>query len=423
MKVNWVTVSTDGTRSSQKSRQKVKEPNIEPRKEANFPERLGLAAAQGFEPLASRPQRPLGGLFMDYQVPQETYPEQLATALNIDPESGQPRSVIENVLQRGLRSAPTTALFGGPKALYDVLAGSLAGAGAEQYGFSPETSDVLQNLTEFGSNIVRGLGSGAIQRLKNPASIEGKQAAKKIGPSYQESLYNQTQKLAETPGGRRSTDWLKQPLKSGKTTAQPLTESIQKVKDQLLTQTDTSIVNTVEDVIKTIENNVVQGRIKPNAALKLRRSINEQLATGKGQKALPYLQEFKDGIEEVFSIYSLKNPAYYNKLKEADKITALANYRPLLSRFVPDIADKIGGKSVRAVAEYVLSPFNEGDRLIRAMIERNPAAAKFYYNFFKGVAENNPAATAKAAQMLEEPLKNALTGVESQPTVNWVRVK
>jgi len=280
MKVNWQVIEdpTKSTRSTQKQTKTAQETT---QSNPNVLGRLGLAAVRSVDPITQLANagidlagQGLNKLFGTERFSYGNAPykvsDLLQQQLGIDPESARPTSAPENFAQRFLETAPLSAALGGTSALLGPLVGSAIGTGVESAGFSKEAADVIQALADVGTNVTRAYKTGKIQRLKNPSSPAAKEAAKKLGPSYQESLYEAAKKSSEPSiAARRGAEWLKQPVRTSRASANPLNNAINNVEELLSTQVNSSVKNTVDDVIKTVQNKIYNGKIKPAEVIDL----------------------------------------------------------------------------------------------------------------------------------------------------------
>lgn len=294
----------------------------------------------------------------------------------LTPEYLEPRGTQESFIQKFGSLAPFAAL-GGLPALGRTAAGSAIATGAKQLGLPEPVQDIAQLGTELGL----GLRAGRIPTATGRQKIEHELALKAIP-------------------------------KEAQIAAPHIQEAVKGVETALGTETSEKVSSKINHALRIIKDNIMRDKIKPAAAMELRKNLYELGSELPRSKAATYIQPLTKGINDFFATYAAENPTFYKHLKARDKLTELKNMGSYLAEFVDkfELAKLPGGKIVASVAKTILSPT---EKIFRGLYS-NPEARKLYFDAVTAAATQNPPLVAKNLMNLQEELPKELPKIKSK---------
>ncbi len=333
----------------------------QPQDQSSLLGRLGIAGLQGIEAPGNLLRSGLEFLGAEGLKAGPSLSETAIEKLGYTPEQLKGQGPIERYAQRAIKQAPTAALFGAPaiaRTAFTALPASAVGElGAPEW---------LQDLTQLGAEIGTGYVQGKIPTFKK---------AQKSAYDFARSLVGKGE-IQE---------------------AAPIVEGLTESANRLSTEVDEKTASRVNHVIKTVKDNFrsmferpgeYTKFINPNKVMDLRKSLNKQL--NKYPDLIEYLNPIKQGFDDFFMNYSIKNPNFLTALKKADKLTAARNMGSAIENLVDKIplsgeVAKFGKEATKLVSKMTLGGV---ERFLKRLFT-NSEAQKLYWQAGKYAVEEN----------------------------------
>lgn len=341
---------------------------------------VGLSALSGLENVAGL--LPLGLSALGFK-PTGTYGEplqrlssQIKEYHGLTPEYLAPQNLPESIAYKFAEKAPLAAALSGPAGLAISGLESLVGGGLQRAG-APE---LLQSLAELGTGITAGI-TGVPNVIQKGRILTPGMA--------QKEAYDITKSLV--PKGKEIT-------------AAPIVNAIENLEEQLGTNLTKSLGEKLNFAKEKIEGSIRGGKLNPTKAIDLKTSLNELSRDLSKAHAARYVQPLKQSFEDFFSHYAIENPAFYSKLKSAEKLTTLRNTRGIIETF----ADKLGlnmlpGKVHKPLASILGHSTLGIDKFIKN-IATNSEARKYFLRTAKSAFEQSPTLFSKHLMQLSNIL-------------------
>lgn len=346
----------------------------------------GLKGVEDIHPLSYKREEIPGAPWYLQPPKSSKLSSVLLGELGVSPEQDLgPQSGVEGYAHKLARFGPASLALGGLPALATTAVGAIPSSILQQLGASEGIQDIAQLGTELG---VGFLPQKVVQKLPEWAQ-------KSFGklPTISKAVRESQEKLK----GTAVKNYV----------AEPIISTMDNIVENLGTEV-VGVQDKVNEALKIVSDHIFKGKMNPQKAVRIRRSIDKIYRQLPKESAAEYIQPLRNSIQDFFSLYSAENPQFYKNLKSRDKLTQLKHMQTIIDKSAPLLDIPVfGGLSKMAKSFYskvIGSTVGETERFLRG-IAGNSEARKHYFNLAQAAGKNDPALFAKSIINLKSTLE------------------